>query len=116
MPISLRLPADIEAQITGYGARAGLTKSAVIVRSIQEFLAHHAEPTSAQIYEDAMRQAGAQDANNDDDADDNTTAAPLEQSPLKQQARQAIRNKHLERSQRATHALKTVGDRAAKAP
>ena len=112
MPISLRLPADIEAQIAGYGARAGLTKSAVIVRSIQEFLAHHAEPTSAQIYEEAMRQADAQEGN----ANDNTVADAQEQRPLKQQARQAIRNKHQERSQRATQALKTISGRAAKAP
>ena len=54
MPISLRLPTEIEQQIVGFGARLGLTKSAVIVRSIEEFLAHHAQPSSLEIYEAAM--------------------------------------------------------------
>ncbi len=43
MPMSLRLPADIETQIASFAARTGLTKSAVIVRSIQSFLAQHDE-------------------------------------------------------------------------
>ncbi len=49
MPISLRLPPDIETRIAGFGSRAGLTKSAVIVRSIEEFLARHAQPSSQRI-------------------------------------------------------------------
>ena len=39
MPISLRLPLKVEQQIAEYGVRQGLTKSAVIVRSIETFLA-----------------------------------------------------------------------------
>lgn len=49
IPISLRLPPDIETRIAGFGSRAGLTKSAVIVRSIEEFLARHAQPSSQRI-------------------------------------------------------------------
>ncbi len=112
MPISLRLPADIETRIAGYGARAGLSKSAVIVRSIQEFLARHAEPTSVQIYDEAMRQAGAQVG----DTVDDPAAETLDARPLKQQVRLAIRKKHQERSQRATQALKIASTRVAKAP
>ncbi len=57
MPISLRLPVEVEKQIAGYSARHGVSKSAVIVRSISEFLANHAQPSSFQIYEEAMREA-----------------------------------------------------------
>ena len=92
MPISLRLPSDIEAQIAGFGARHGLSKSAVIVRSIQEFLAHHAHPSSQQIYEEAMR-----DAQN---------AAPQvrvsDARAHKQKLQAAMQRKHAERSARAS--------------
>lgn len=57
MPITLRLPEDLEAQIAGFGARAGLSKSAVILRSIREFLAKHTEASSLQIYAHAMRES-----------------------------------------------------------
>ena len=56
MPISLRLPVETESMIADFGARNGLSKTAVIVRSIQEFLATHAQPSSLQIYEQAMRE------------------------------------------------------------
>ena len=55
MPMSLRLPAETETMIADFGARHGLSKTAVIVRSIQEFLATHAQPSSLQVYEQAMR-------------------------------------------------------------
>ncbi len=100
MPISLRLPTDVEAQIAGYSLRTGLTKSAVIVRSIQEFLAHHAAPSSFQIYQDAM---GSADRVNI--AEEGPGTAARVQSPLKGQFGEAIRNKHAERSQRASRAL-----------
>ena len=103
MPISLRLPADIEAQIASFGSRTGLTKSAVIVRSIQDFLARHDEPSSFQIYEtvmqDALSQPGA--------AMQDLSKEGSEPGALKRQARDAIRNKHRERSERATRALAT---------
>lgn len=92
MPISLRLPSDIEAQIAGFGARHGLSKSAVIVRSIHEFLAHHAHPSSQQIYEEAMR--------------DSQNAAPQVRAsdtrPHKQKFQAAMQRKHAERSARAS--------------
>ena len=100
MPISLRLPADLETQIAGFSARLGLSKSAVIVRSIQEFLAKHAQPSSLQIYEEAMR--GTLDAPGPAKSDENSGAA--EQRPHKLQARAAIRRKHAQRSERAVQA------------
>ncbi len=98
MPISLRLPADIEDQIAGFSARQGLSKSAVIVRSIHEFLARNAQPTSLQIYEEAMREGG------DESRDAKREAA--EQRPHKILVRDAIRQKHAVRSARATKTSK----------
>ena len=98
MPISLRLPADIESRIAGFGARQGMSKSAVIVRSIQEFLARHAQPTSLQLYEDAMRDGAKADARNQR-GDAQREAA--EKRPGKIAVRDAIRRKHAARSGRA---------------
>ena len=97
MPISLRLPVDVETQIAGFGARLGLSKSAVIVRSIQEFLATHAQPTSLQIYEEAMR--GSQDTPESTRRDQQIEAA--EQRPHKLQIRATIRRKHAQQSEHA---------------
>lgn len=98
MPISLRLPTDIENQIAGFSARQGLSKSAVIVRSIHEFLARNAQPSSFQIYEEAMR-VGA-DASNNAKSDAKREAA--EKRPHKILVRDAIRQKHAVRSASAT--------------
>ncbi|MBK6998565.1 MAG: hypothetical protein IPH35_00810 [Rhodoferax sp.] len=95
MPISLRLPADLETQIAGFGERLGISKSAVIVRSIQEFLANHAQPGSSQIYEEVMQ--GMQDAPESVSAD--AVRESAEQRAHKLRARAAIRRKHQERSQ-----------------
>ncbi len=108
MPISLRLPEDLETQIAGFGARQGMSKSAVIVRSIHEFLARHAQPSSLQVYEEAMREAQGQ-------RDDSRREA-LEQRPLKLAVRKAIRRKHAERSKRAMQALTTPRGGAHKQP
>ena len=97
MPISVRLPADIEAQLAGFAERGGLSKSAVIVRSIREFLVKHAQPSSFQIYQEAMREANGHSGDAGHEA--------LEHRPLKQQLRKTIRNKHAERSSRASEAL-----------
>lgn len=110
MPISLRLPDDIESQITGFGARQGLSKSAVIVRSIQEFLARNAQPTSFQIYEEVMREA-LLDASLGRAALHDRSAAEVmaaEVRPHKLQIREAIRRKHAKRVARADAALKAT--------
>lgn len=112
MPISLRLPTDIEDQIARYGSRTGLTKSAVIVRSIQEFLTRHAAPSSLQIYEEVMQQAD----DGGGDAQFDLLRDGLAQRPLKLQVRQAIQSKHAERSERATRALTQKRSSAAKSP
>jgi predicted DNA-binding protein len=59
MPISLRLPTELEAQLAGLSARQKVSKSALIVRSIKEFLSQHTTPSSQEIYEQAIRGAGA---------------------------------------------------------
>lgn len=98
MPISLRLPTDIESRIAGFGARQGMSKTAIIVRSIQEFLARHAQPTSFQLYEDAMRDGAKADARSQR-SDVQREAA--ENRPEKIAVRDAIRRKHAARSKRA---------------
>jgi len=78
----------------------------VIVRSIQEFLARNAAPSSFQIYEDAMQ--GAKNKRGDATSSDLKTDLAREasaQRPGKLAVRQALRKKHAERSQRATNAL-----------
>jgi hypothetical protein len=100
MPISLRLPKDLESQIAGFATRLDLSKTAVIVRSIQEFLAKHGQPSSLQIYEDAMR--GAQDLPAQAKSDREIEAA--EQRPHKLQVRAAIRRKHARRAEASTPA------------
>jgi hypothetical protein len=97
MPISLRLPSEVESQIAGFGARTGLSKSAVIVRSIQEFLARHAEPSSQQIYQQVMQEAQGKSGA----AKADLLRESLEHRTLKQQVRKAIRSKHALRSARA---------------
>ncbi len=101
MPISLRLPTDIETRLAGYGSRTGLSKSAVVVRSIQEFLARNAAPSSLQIYKDVMQ--GPKRQRSDVKTDLSTEASA--QRPAKMAMRHALRSKHNERSQRASQAL-----------
>jgi predicted transcriptional regulator len=117
MPISLRLPTDLETRIAGFGSRTGLSKSAVIVRSIQEFLARNAAPSSLQIYESAIRDAKHQLG---DVIVGRTNATrsneELEQRPTKLALRQTLRDKHTERSQRATKALAAKRATKAKSP
>ena len=97
MPISLRLPSEIESQVAGFSARSGLSKSALIVRSIREFLARHAQPTSLQIFEEAMRDSrgGQGDARRE----------AAERRPHKLKLRAAIHRKHVRRSERAAKVL-----------
>ena len=98
MPISLRLPTEIEDQIAGYSARQGISKSAVIVRSIHEFLNRNAQPSSFQIYEEVMREGV------DESRDAKREAA--EQRPHKILVRDTIRQKYAVRSARATKTSK----------
>jgi hypothetical protein len=102
MPISLRLPAAIETQIAGFSARQGVSKSAVIVRSIEEFLAKNAQPSSFEIYQQAMRDSALPRATNQpSDAE----RASAELRPVKLQVRTALRRKHAARATRASQAL-----------
>ena len=104
MPISLRLPVDTETMIADYGARHGLSKTAVIVRSIQEFLATHAQPSSQQIYAEAMHASAVVTAAS---ATIDATREGAERRSRKLAVREAIRRKHALRSARAKQALPT---------
>ena len=100
MPISLRIPIDVEMQIADYSTRRGISKSAVIVRSIEEFLTRHAQPSAYQIYLDVMKAADK---------------VPVEQTRTEEQrahklaVQKALRRKNAERSARALSALKAPG-------
>ena len=112
MPISLRLPIEIESQIAGFGARLGLTKSAVIVRSIEEFLAHHAQPSSLEIYEAAMQASAANSLQGDAVAVRNANEA----RPHKLKVRAVIARKHAERSRQALAASHAEQSRSTTKP
>lgn len=103
MPISLRLPTDIENQIAGFSARQGLSKSAVVVRSIHEFLARNAQPSSLQIYEEVMREG----ANKTADAKSDAKREAAEKRPHKILVRDVIRKKHAVRSASASKTRKS---------
>ena len=99
----------VSSSSTGFGARQGLTKSAVIVRSIQEFLARNAQPTSLQIYQGAMR--GASNAavqREDQHKRDDAFRAAAEVRPHKLQVREVIRSKHATRATRSGAAVKVM--------
>ena len=104
MPISLRLPFDIDSKIASYSARLGLSKSAVIVRSIEEFLAKNAQPSAYQLYLDAMESAQSTPAQS------LSLKAP---DGHKQAIQKALQRKHKDRSARATQALQRSARKAA---
>ena len=97
MPVSLRIPPNIEIQIADYATRQGLTKSAVIMRSLNEFLARHTKPSAYQIYLDVMLQEAASPR---------VEPGVQESRPHKIASRQAMLRKHAERSARAGRAPK----------
>jgi hypothetical protein len=86
---------NIKAQIAEFSARQGVSKSAVIVRSIEEFLSKNAQASSFEIYEQAMRGSIQAD----------TTKQLIDPRPSKQQLRATLRRKHAARSARAGQAL-----------
>ena len=112
MPISLRFFIEIERQIAGFGARLGLTKSAVIVRSIEEFLAHHAQPSSLEIYEAVMQASAANSLQGDAVAVNSANEA----RPHKLKVRAVIACKHAERSRRALTAAHAEQSRSTPKP
>ena len=112
MPISLRLPIEIEGQITAFAARRGLTKSAVIVRSIEEFLAHHAQPSSLEIYAAAMQASAANSLHREAVAVYSTNEA----RPHKLKVRAVIARKHAARSRRALAAFHAEQSRSTPKP
>jgi hypothetical protein len=88
MPISLRLPAELEAQLAGLSARQKVSKSALIVRSIKAFLLQHTTPSSQEIYEQAMHNISTMDDNKD---------RPMEQRAHKLAVREAVLRKAAQR-------------------
>lgn len=102
MPVSLRLSPPLEAQIMDYALRTGLNKTAVIVKSVQEFLERNAQPSAFEIYEQVLRDFPVEDNAETDAA--NAARDALETRPHKIKARDAARRKHAERSERAMQA------------
>lgn len=66
MPVSLRLPAGVEEELATYAARKGVSKSSVIVQSLQAYLAAHAQPSAHALYEEAMGRLPATEKARDD--------------------------------------------------
>lgn len=99
MAISLRLPQDIESQLVSFSARQGISKSALIVRSIQEFLNRNVQPSAYQLYLAATQ-------NVQDDEPEQSQRETLEQRSTKLAVRGALRAKHAQRSERASRALR----------
>lgn len=91
MALSLRLPLPIEAQIAGMSARAGISKSALIVRSIEEYLNRHAQPSAFELYEEVMRESARKTHAISADP------APVDARPHKQAVRAAVRAKQAQR-------------------
>ena len=98
MPISLRLPTSFETQLAQYSAQHGISKSAVIVRSIEEFIQRNAQPTSFEIYEAAMREKKTPDSRNINEF------SPQESTNHKRAVNDVLRRKHAVRSARAKSA------------
>jgi predicted transcriptional regulator len=88
MPISLRLPPELEAQLAGLSARQQVSKSALIVRSIKAFLMQHTTPSSQEIYAQAMRGSSSADGSNE---------RPAEQRLHKLAVREAVLRKATQR-------------------
>ena len=91
-------------QIYTKASRMGLSKSAIIVRSIEEFLAKNAQPSAYQLYLDAM--ASSQ----------KTVTPSVEKKAVdghKLAVRKALQRKHKERSARAAQALQSLPRKAA---
>jgi hypothetical protein len=86
MPLSLRLPHGLEAELAGYSARAGLSKSAIILRSVEEFMARHAQPSAHELYLRAVQRTASE------------PKAEIDPRPRKQAFRTAVKAKHAKRA------------------
>lgn len=51
MPISIRLKPQLEQRVAEYSVRKGISKSAVIARSLEDYLDRHAGPMLYELYE-----------------------------------------------------------------
>jgi predicted DNA-binding protein len=95
MPMSLRLPLPVEAQIMGLSLRSGLSKSALIVKSIEEYLSRHAQPSAYDIYQEVMQESAGKAG----------AAHAPEQRAHKRAVRDAVRAKQAMRSSAASKAV-----------
>jgi hypothetical protein len=103
MPLSLRLPGFLESELAQYSARAGISKSAAIVRSIEEFMARHAQPNAHALYLQTMP-AG--------EALSDTKAKPADPRPRKRAFRAAMQAKQEARIGRSRKALTQTARKA----
>jgi replicative DNA helicase len=91
MPISLRLPHPLEAELIGLSARAGVSKSALIVRSIEEFMARHGKPSAHELYLQTLPRS----------SEAASPAQPLDARPHKQAFRSTMQAKQQQRRLRS---------------
>jgi predicted DNA-binding protein len=89
MPISLRLPNEIETALARASAALGITKTALIHRGIEAYLRDHALPTAHDLYLRTQPNAGV------------ARDMPIEQREHKQRFREAMRKKQTQRKVRA---------------
>jgi hypothetical protein len=85
MRTSVHLPSKLESQVADYCNRHGVSKSDIVLRSIQEFLLRHAQPSSLEIYNEVMR--------DDPDPERDGKREAAEQRPHKLEIRSAFRRK-----------------------
>jgi hypothetical protein len=96
MPLSLRLPNLLESELAQYSARAGISKSAAIVRSIEEFMARHAQPNAHELYLQTLPTG---------EAPSGLAAKPADPRPRKQAFRDAMQAKQAARLERSRKPL-----------
>jgi predicted DNA-binding protein len=89
MPISLRLPNEIETELARASAALGITKTALIHRGIEAYLRDHALPTAHDLYLRTQPSASA------------TRDTPIEQREHKQRFREAMHKKQAQRKARS---------------
>jgi hypothetical protein len=57
MPISLRLPLNLETEVAERCEREGVSKTALVVRSIEDYLQRTRAPSAFELFEQAMSAA-----------------------------------------------------------
>jgi hypothetical protein len=99
MPISLRLPLALETELIGLSARAGVSKSALIVRSIEEFMARYGAPSAHELYLQTLPQSSVSASNE---------KLSMDSRAHKQAFRLAMQNKREQRRLRSDASVRSA--------